>query len=506
MAEQKQPDISFAGGLAGINPAELAPEDIQKLRDTTEEGIKALEHRYDKPNWFKVSAGFAKPQLGGFLASLGSAAEAMGENVEQERANVLPTVQAKILRDQANMMLSQKIKQNDLFQQWKASGMPMDEQTYTRIASLGNDTEVAKSAKQYWDQASKRIETAGTAEELSSKYPRLDSAFKNFVDVAADPHSDPDSPKVIEKRAQYEKDLNAAKPPQTDAATWASMSREAKQDAIYKYQESQQKAGLTKEGEFKLMHDQAMPRLATMGSIRDLALGKGLKEATVKDENGKEVKLNGQQQMAKLLGMFGGDNPFEIIAKAANEGRFGDIFKGADSLVRQGMMTPEARREFEILTKLLAQQNVQLRNGAVNPTNAYQEIQTAATPGTFNSQGALVSILDLMAHGEKNNIDNYQYILTKHPDARHIGADPEFYKRQSEYANRHHEIALGKPSFDRPDFYNPYPQQTQERQQEAAPQQSNAPQAAPAAPAAPARRSSLADEILRRRNQNRGQQ
>jgi hypothetical protein len=61
--------------------------------------------------------------------------------------------------------------------------------------------------------------------------------------------------------------------------------------------------------------------------------------------------------------MFGGDNPFEIIAKAANEGRFGDLFKNADTLVRQGMMTPEARREFEVLTKLLAQQNVQLRNG-----------------------------------------------------------------------------------------------------------------------------------------------
>ena len=288
------------------------------------------------------------------------------------------------------------------------------------------------------------------------------------------------------------------------------MSREAKQDAVYKYQKDQQAAGLTKEGEFKLLHDQAMPRIATMGTIRDLALGKGLKESTVKDENGKEVKLSGQQQMSKLLGMFGGDTPFEIIAKAANEGRFGDLFKGADALVRQGMMTPEARREFEILTKLLAQQNVQLRNGAVNPTNAYQEIQTAATPGTFNSQGALVSILDLMAHGEKNNIDNYQYILQKHPDARHIGADPEFYKRQNEYANRHHELALSKPSFDRPDFYNPYGQQTQERQQEAAPtqRQENAPPSAPPTQnnAPPARRSSLAEEILRRRNQNRGQQ
>jgi hypothetical protein len=448
----KNRDYGFVSGLSSINPAEQSVEDIQKIRNVTDEGIKALEERYRNPNWFKVAAGFAKPQLGGFTASLGSAMEALGENVEQERENILPVVQMKLQREQANMLLGQKIKQNDLFQSWKQSGQPMDEHTYTRIASLGNDTEVAKAAKQFWEQARPRVETTGLAEELASKFPRLDAGFRNFIDAAVDPTADPE---VVKKRqADYDRNLESARPPQTDPTTWASMSREQKQDAAFNYQQEQQKIGLTKEGEFRLAHDQAMPRLATMGTIRDLALGKGLKDAVVKGDDGKPTTLTGQQQMARLLGMFGGDNPFEIIAKAANEGKFGDLFRNVDNLVRQGLMTPEARREFEVMVKLLAQQNVQLRNGAVNPTNAYQEIQTASTPGVFNSQGALVSILDMMAHGERNNIRNYQYILTKHPDARRIGADPEFYDRQSKYAQEHHRIATGKPTFDRPWYYD----------------------------------------------------
>jgi len=63
--EQKPQEYNFAGGLGKINPAELPEESIQKYRDTLDEQVKALQQRYSQPNWFKVAAGFAKPQLGG---------------------------------------------------------------------------------------------------------------------------------------------------------------------------------------------------------------------------------------------------------------------------------------------------------------------------------------------------------------------------------------------------------------------------------------------------------
>lgn len=59
---------------------------LKGINEGIEKGMKALQDRYDQPNWFKIAAGFAKPQLGGFAASLGSAADAYGDTVEQRRA------------------------------------------------------------------------------------------------------------------------------------------------------------------------------------------------------------------------------------------------------------------------------------------------------------------------------------------------------------------------------------------------------------------------------------
>lgn len=79
-----------------INPADL--ETDPKLRQLKQEAMQAqldyaqsLENRYRNPNWFKVAAGFGKPQLGGFFASLGSANEALGEWQEQQRS-IAPAV------------------------------------------------------------------------------------------------------------------------------------------------------------------------------------------------------------------------------------------------------------------------------------------------------------------------------------------------------------------------------------------------------------------------------
>ena len=71
-------------------PVEGEEDPLAKINESIETGMKSLQERYAQPNWFKVSAGFLKPQLGGFGASLGSAFEALGENQEQQRALEVP--------------------------------------------------------------------------------------------------------------------------------------------------------------------------------------------------------------------------------------------------------------------------------------------------------------------------------------------------------------------------------------------------------------------------------
>jgi hypothetical protein len=81
-------DNKVMGGLpdpSKINQYGAEPTDIQEYQQSLKDSISALEQRYANPNWFNVAAGFFKPQLGGFGASLGSAAQALGENVEKQR-------------------------------------------------------------------------------------------------------------------------------------------------------------------------------------------------------------------------------------------------------------------------------------------------------------------------------------------------------------------------------------------------------------------------------------
>ena len=76
--------IQNAGGLAGINQAGLTEDNLTAYKATVQDEIDKMQHAYDQPNWFKFAAGMLKPQLGGFFASLGSGAEALGQNVEQQ--------------------------------------------------------------------------------------------------------------------------------------------------------------------------------------------------------------------------------------------------------------------------------------------------------------------------------------------------------------------------------------------------------------------------------------
>lgn len=116
---------------AGIDAMRQMPtfgrtsEQEQNTINAAETASEALAQRYANPNWFNVAAGFLKPQLGGFMASLGSASQAMGENLEKQRANEIPTY---VARAQVGLMKAQrenKLKAQDLFDKFVAEGSPV---------------------------------------------------------------------------------------------------------------------------------------------------------------------------------------------------------------------------------------------------------------------------------------------------------------------------------------------------------------------------------------------
>lgn len=94
MAEQKGGLSAWSSGemISGkpTNLVGLEDKDIEAYKATQEDLLRGLDQRYAQPNWFNIAAGFAKPQLGGFTASLGSAAGAYGEQQEKQRDIQIP--------------------------------------------------------------------------------------------------------------------------------------------------------------------------------------------------------------------------------------------------------------------------------------------------------------------------------------------------------------------------------------------------------------------------------
>jgi hypothetical protein len=143
-----------------INPAGAEPSDIEEYQKSLADQIYQLEQRYAQPNWFKIAAGFAKPQLGGFLSSLGSAAEAQGETVEQQRAMGLPIAQMRSQLAQSKIALGQNQKAAEIYAAHKG---PVTEELVKELVRLSPDAPSTKAAQAQLAAQQKRQELTSGA-------------------------------------------------------------------------------------------------------------------------------------------------------------------------------------------------------------------------------------------------------------------------------------------------------------------------------------------------------
>jgi len=149
-----------------INLYGAEPTDVESYQKSLEDSISALQQRYANPNWFNVAAGFFKPQLGGFAASLGSAAQAMGENVEKERETQLPIAQMRAQLAASKIAMGQGSAAAQELAKWKASAKPMDEATLTHITGLAPNSPAAAAAKAAYDAERANLDLASKKQAL----------------------------------------------------------------------------------------------------------------------------------------------------------------------------------------------------------------------------------------------------------------------------------------------------------------------------------------------------
>jgi hypothetical protein len=108
-------------------------------------------------------------------------------------------------------------------------------------------------------------------------------------------------------------------------------------------------------------------------------------------------------------------------------------------------MSEEAKNKFQVLVKMLAENQVALRGAALNPTNAFMELQQTSTPNIGNSQSALVTLVDLMAHGEKATQERYKFAKEKKIPYGRLEDNEEYLDLRKEQAKKYREIATSNP-------------------------------------------------------------
>jgi len=183
-------EAPIKGGLS-TNPRDInfygaQDEDISEYQKSLDDSIKALQQRYAQPNWFNVAAGFFKPQLGGFAASLGSASEAMGQNVERERESQLPIAQMRSQLAMSKIAMGQNKQAADLVKAHEAAGSPLHDLPglVPKLKALGSP--LAESAQSQMDQIRKSQDLAVQASQASiaqrnAAEALIDRDERNFV-------------------------------------------------------------------------------------------------------------------------------------------------------------------------------------------------------------------------------------------------------------------------------------------------------------------------------------
>jgi hypothetical protein len=406
---------------AGVGTDPRATSAFVGANQGQEELAAALERRFAQPNLFKISAALAKPQLGGFAASWGSAMEELGKQEEASRA-VAPTVarmRAEVAAGQ--LPLAQNLSQQEAFKKFQANPTP---EAGIEVLNWSKDSPAAKAVLEYFPQLhtiagtrSTNVNTAITGQRAVAENPYLvlnDPIFKGTVaEVKPD------------QLANYEKKLNDAAPKDIDPAVWASMGIAEKQAAIGQYSTKQVLSGLDEEKKSEFLARNADNLLNDLTYLRTLAVDPKLAPMFSMFKNGDAVGM---------LRAFLDKNPGNT--QAAVEGLTAaamEQLKNADEATRA---------KADKLIKGIARMEINLRSSSVNPTNAFQELNTNQSPSLQNSQAGFIGILDQMGLQAKHDIDRHDLRVESNIPARKMLTGPE--ARTLENRLREEQIALAK--------------------------------------------------------------
>jgi len=359
-----------------------------KYNESIEDLANKLEKRYEQPNYFKIAAGFAKPQLGGFLASLGSASEAMGEQVELERA-VAPTVaqmRSQIALNQYG--LSQSKAAADIAAGAAKRGEILTPTEAADIAALMSGPGAVAEAGQTVSNA--QFSQLVQAFISGESYTKLIAQFpKSFVDE--------NLPKLLKMIP------GGVKPPEgTPSDLLGKMASEGAPDAPAGAPAAPKIPGIPESKTSNLTMKQQLD-----AQSQDVESAQKDRNDLIKDLSKQaagavpifEASTNlyraaSNPDLEKAFGVFEKGDPLGAIGKALESGSFPRLMETARSQIIAARLGADREKraisDLQAMEGALAELKVQMNNGVINPTDFRSVAEGESIPGVRNTQDAFL--------------------------------------------------------------------------------------------------------------------
>jgi hypothetical protein len=445
--------------LNKLKPAGVGEDpEITAARDATiratEDQIKALEQRYAQPNYFKIAGAFAKPQLGGFLASLGSAADVMGENVEQQRA-IQPTIaQMRAQTAAGREGLVQRTKGYTLLNEFikKPGGMTSED-----VATIQKyDEEVGKVAQQKFVNQRNTFADMRDAYQTGSSYAQLIEKYgKEFVDqfwpsLVSQVPGRPAVPAAAPAAPAAKGDMPTV-PKEPSGSSTATRPLGVPDSMV---------AGVTKGQELAATAAQIEDRIEETKKLQT-QYGQQSTSALPIYNTAKEIyTLASKPYMAPAFAVFEKGDPMGILGKALEAQQVSNVLaKMRDQITTSRMNASDkksAMADLQAMELSLGALQTQLQNGIINPTDARTMFEAGQVPGAKNTQDAFLRGIarigsDALGRYETNTVFN-QFLNRKDADVKEWQKSPEFLGVQGNLSKRSQQVITNVAGSEVPAF------------------------------------------------------
>jgi hypothetical protein len=458
--------------LAGVGENEAISGAYEEALKQRKALADSLEQRYAQPNLFKIASGFLKPQLGGFSASLGSASEAMGENVEQQRA-IQPTIaqmRAEIAAQEVplNQRYAANQKLNDALK--KPGGMTSED-----VAIIANyDQGLGKVAQEKFQNQSATLNNMLNAIRAGEGKTDLVSKFGvDFVNLHY-----PSLIKLVPGRPPESTTGTPPTAPYTQTSVAATNAKPAGETTRPLGVPESMVSDVTKGQELKTTAAQIDERMKETQALQTQYGQQSTSALPIYNTAVELYTLASKPYMAPAFAVFEKGDPMGILGKALEAQNVSEVLKRMRDQITTSRMNSSdkasAMSDLQAMENSLGKLQTDLQNRVINPTDARTMFESKQVPGAKNTQDAFLRGIarigsDALGAYETNTVFN-DFLKRKDADIRDWQKSPEFLGVQNNLSKRNKQVITNVagselPSFMKSGIEGGYKYQPAQRQQ-----------------------------------------